>query len=55
MDIAGHVPRQVLSRYSHIRMEAKRKALDAVGTSEQQPSDNAAAVEQSGPSAATIQ
>jgi integrase len=32
MDIAVHVSRQMLSRYSHIRMEAKRTALDAVGT-----------------------
>lgn len=32
MDIAGHVSRQMLSRYSHIRMEAKRKALDGIGT-----------------------
>jgi hypothetical protein len=32
MDIAGHVSRQMLSRYSHIRMEAKRKALEAVDT-----------------------
>jgi hypothetical protein len=31
MDIAGHVSRQMLSRYSHIRMEAKRTALDAIG------------------------
>lgn len=30
MDIAGHVSRQMLARYSHIRMEAKRKALDAI-------------------------
>lgn len=30
MDIAGHVSRQMLSRYSHIRMEAKRKALESV-------------------------
>jgi integrase len=27
MDIAGHVSRQMLQRYSHIRMEAKRMAL----------------------------
>lgn len=27
MEIAGHVSRQMLSQYSHIRMEAKRKAL----------------------------
>jgi len=26
MDIAGHVSRQMMARYSHIRMEAKRKA-----------------------------
>ena len=32
MDIAGHVSRQMLARYSHIRMEAKRLALDNVGT-----------------------
>jgi integrase len=30
MDIAGHVSRQMLSRYSHIRTEAKRDALEAV-------------------------
>jgi hypothetical protein len=31
MEIAGHVSRQMLSRYSHIRTEAKRAALAAVG------------------------
>jgi integrase len=30
MEIAGHVSRQMLSRYSHIRLEAKRKALVSV-------------------------
>lgn len=30
MEIAGHVSRQMLSRYSHIRTEAKRKALEDV-------------------------
>ena len=34
MEIAGHVSRQMLARYSHIRMDAKRRALDAVGTKE---------------------
>jgi integrase len=34
MEIAGHVSRQMLARYSHIRMEAKRRALDSVGTRE---------------------
>ena len=28
--IAGHVSRQMLARYSHIRMEAKRKALESI-------------------------
>src|ERR1039457_2707267 len=28
MSIAGHVSRAMLSRYSHVRMEAKRRALD---------------------------
>jgi integrase len=30
MEIAGHVSRQMLSRYCHIRMEAKRKAREEV-------------------------
>ena len=30
MDIAGHVSRQMLARYSHIRMDAKRAALEAI-------------------------
>ncbi len=41
MEIAGHVSRQMLTRYSHIRMEAKRKALEGirapVPTAEAQP------------------
>jgi integrase len=32
MDIAGHVSRQMLARYSHIRIEAKRRALESVET-----------------------
>jgi len=30
MDIAGHVSKQMLKHYSHIRMEAKRAALEAI-------------------------
>jgi hypothetical protein len=30
MAIAGHVSRKMLEHYSHIRMEAKRTALDAI-------------------------
>ena len=29
-DAAGHVFRAMLSRYSHVRMEAKRRALDEI-------------------------
>lgn len=31
MSIAGHVSRAIPSRYSHVRMEAKRHALDEIG------------------------
>jgi hypothetical protein len=30
MSIAGHVARAMPSRYSHVRMEAKRRALDEI-------------------------
>jgi len=30
MSIAGHVSRAMLSRYYHVRMEAKRRALDEI-------------------------
>jgi hypothetical protein len=30
MSIAGHVWRAMFSRYSHVRMEAKRRALDEI-------------------------
>ena len=32
MSIAGHVSRSMLSRYSHVRMEAKRRALDDIAS-----------------------
>ena len=32
MSIAGHVSRAMLSRYSHVRMDAKRRALDEIAT-----------------------
>jgi hypothetical protein len=37
-DIAGHVSKQMLKHYSHIRMEAKRRALEAIVT---KPGQNA--------------
>jgi integrase len=33
MAIAGHVSRRMLSRYAHIRTDAKRRALELVATS----------------------
>jgi hypothetical protein len=30
MNMYGHVSRAILSRYSHVRMEAKRRALDEI-------------------------
>ena len=35
-DIAGHVSRQMLKHYSHIRMQAKREALEAVWKKQQE-------------------
>jgi ABC-type sugar transport system substrate-binding protein len=35
MSIAGHVSRAMLSRYSHVRMEAKRRALDEIAVRQQ--------------------
>jgi hypothetical protein len=34
MTIADHVSRAMLSRYSHVRMEAKRRALDEIAVRE---------------------
>ncbi len=53
MEIAGHVSRQMLSRYAHIRTEAKRKALEEVERKRAaalkhtiQPSQNRSAIAQ---------
>jgi integrase len=35
MAIAGHVSRSMIEHYSHIRMEAKRAALDAIASQSQ--------------------
>lgn len=37
MAIAGHVSRRMRERYSHVRMEAKRKALEALATNWSEP------------------
>jgi hypothetical protein len=39
MSIAGHVSRAVLSRYSHVRMEAKRRALDEIAARQRAADD----------------
>jgi uncharacterized protein VirK/YbjX len=39
MSIAGHVSRAMLSRYSHVRMEAKRRALDEIATRQRAADD----------------
>ena len=43
MDIAGHVSKNMLKHYSHIRMQAKREALESLVN---QPQASKAAVQQ---------
>jgi hypothetical protein len=38
--IAGHVSRAMLSRYSHVRMEAKRRALDEIAVQQNAADEN---------------
>ena len=40
MSIAGHVSRAMLSRYSHVRMEAKRRALDEIAARQNAADEN---------------
>ena len=40
MEIAGHVSRKMLQHYSHVRMEAKRNALDALSMTPVQTGDS---------------
>ncbi len=40
MDIAGHVSKQMLEHYSHIRMEAKRSALEAIVRKSSAPNES---------------
>ena len=39
MSIAGHVSRAMLSRYSHVRMESKRRALDGIAMRRREADD----------------
>src|SRR6476661_7606329 len=43
MSIAGHVSRAMLSRYSHVRMEAKRRALDEIAARQRAADDKRSA------------
>jgi hypothetical protein len=40
MSIAGHVSRAMLSRYSHVRMEAKRRAMDEIAARQRAADEN---------------
>ncbi len=46
MDIAGHVAKQMLKHYSHIRMKAKRAALESIL---ENPSDSLVQVQDNSP------
>lgn len=48
--MTGHVDRKMLEHYSHIRMEAKRKALEAL-SSTASPLENEHSEPQNGPTA----
>ena len=37
MALAGHVSRAMMERYSHIRMEAKRRAVDTLSGADFEP------------------
>ena len=43
MSIAPHVSRAKLSGYSHVRMEAKRRALDEIAARQRTADENARA------------
>ena len=47
MSIAGHVSRAMFSRYSHVRMEAKRRALDEIAARQGAADEKAAVASQS--------
>jgi hypothetical protein len=49
MDIAGHVSKRVLQHYSHIRMEAKRRALESILVKENSPEIHPKTVEPAPP------
>ena len=40
MNIAGYVSRAMLSRYSHVRMEAKRRALEEIAARQRAVDEN---------------
>jgi integrase len=52
MDIAGHVSKQMLKHYSHIRMEAKRTALESIV---KKPTDTGTSGQQTGQAEGSLQ
>jgi hypothetical protein len=42
MAIAGHVSRQMLEHYSHVRLDLERKALESLSTGRGSPGSNRA-------------
>ena len=55
MSIAGHVSRAMLSRYSHVRMEAKRRALDEIAARQRAADEKRQKVAERQPTAAVAQ
>ena len=53
MSIAGHVSRAMLSRCSHLRMEAKRRALDEIAARQRAADDKRKAADERPQQAAT--
>jgi hypothetical protein len=54
MSIAGHVSRAMLSRYSHVRMEAKRRALDKIAKRQCAPDERRKGEDERREQAATV-
>jgi hypothetical protein len=45
MSIAGHVSRKMLAHYSHVRLDAKRNALDSLAMERSKEADSGGGIE----------
>jgi integrase len=54
MSIAGHVSQAMLARYSHVQMEAKRRALDEIAARQREADQRRQRVEQQEPQPVTV-